>query len=219
MERICASCGSDPGAGAFCQYCGTRQPDPAPPPSPDASPAGQPPATPPLIPNVPAKRQGFRLGCLIAAVIILGGLGVGAFLVWNFVNNEVLPGLEEATDAFSPLSESPPGPCFDIQASNGVLTGWEEVACDGERDVEVSFAALFEDGPFPGDQHLVDSATNTCRRAFENYVGIPPDQSEYDVEWMVPTEDQWASGVRNGICLVVADDGSPLTGIVKGSNR
>jgi hypothetical protein len=27
----------------------------------------------------------------------------------------------------------------------------------------------------------------------------------------------WAQGVRNGICLVVSDDGSVLTGTIKGS--
>jgi hypothetical protein len=159
------------------------------------------------------------MGCLIVGVIVLGGLAAGAFLVWNFFNDEVLPGLEDATEVFSPLSESPPGPCYDIESESGVLTGWTEVTCEGPRQLEVSFAALFEDGAFPGDQHLVDSATKTCRTAFENYVGVSPQQSAYDVEWLVPTEELWASGVRNGICMVVADDGSPLTGTIKGSNR
>lgn len=159
------------------------------------------------------------MGCLIVGIVVLGVVGVGGYLAWNFVNDEVLPGLEDATDAFSPVSESPPGPCFDIEEQDGVLTGFEEVSCDGPRQAEVSFAALFEDGQFPGDQHLVDSATATCLTAFENYVGISPEQSAYDVEWMVPTEELWASGVRNGICLVVTDDGSVLTGTVKGSNR
>jgi Septum formation len=172
-----------------------------------------------MIQQAPPKRRGLRLGCLIVGIIVIAVLGVGGYLVWNFVNDEVLPGLEGTSDVFGPVSESPPGPCYDIQADDGVLTGWDEVSCDGPRQVEVSFAALFEDGPFPGDQHLVDSATNTCLTAFENYVGVSPDESIYDVDWMVPTEELWASGVHNGICLVVADDGSALTGTIKGSNR
>lgn len=227
MERKCVSCGADPGAGSFCQHCGARQPDAESAPAADQTPAAPPPEPsppPPPPPQQPAqqpspKRRGLGLGCLIVAIVVLGVVGVGGYIAWNFVNDEVLPGLEDATEAFSPLSESPPGPCFDIEERSGVLTGFEEVSCDGPRQAEVSFAALFEDGPFPGDQHLVDSATATCLTAFENYVGISPEQSAYDVDWMVPNENLWTSGVRNGICLVVTDDGSVLNGTVKGSNR
>lgn len=159
------------------------------------------------------------MGCLVVALVFLVALGVGGFFAWNFVNDEVLPGIEGATEVFSPVSESPPGPCFDIESANGILTGWDEISCEGPRELEVTFAALFEDGPFPGDQHFVDSANGTCRTAFENYIGISPEQSAFDMEWMVPTEEQWAAGVRNGICFAVSDDGSPITGTIKGSNR
>ena len=155
----------------------------------------------------------------MAGVVVLGLVVVGAYLAWQFVSDEVLPGIEETTELFTPLSESPPGPCFDLETESGVVTGWNEVSCEGPRQVEVSFAALFEEGPFPGDDYLNDNGADTCLNAFETYVGISPDQSEYDVNWLVPTEDQWADGVRKGICLVVRDDGSPLTGTVKGSEK
>lgn len=118
---------------------------------------------------------------------------------------------------FTPVSESPPGPCYDLETEDGVLLGWSDVSCSGTRQVEVSFAALFEEGPYPGDDYLADTADDTCTTAFENYVGVSPEQSAYGVDWLLPTEAMWSAGVRKGICLVVADDGSPLTGTVKGS--
>ena len=148
---------------------------------------------------------------------MFGLLAVAAYFGWRFVNDEILPGIEETADVFTPVSESPPGPCYDLEAENGVLIDFTEVSCSGTRQVEVSFAALFEEGPYPGDEYLADTAEDTCTTAFENYVGVSPEQSAYGVDWLLPTEDMWSSGVRKGICLVVADDGSALTGTVKGS--
>jgi Septum formation len=231
MERICDSCGADPGAGAFCQHCGARLPGDAPPapvaPTPTTAPVGAtpptppppaPPApTPPLISGQPAKRSGCRSAFLIVGVVALVVLVVGGFFVWRFVNDEVLPGIQGAVDDFSTFSEAPPGPCYDLDAESGLLVGWTEVSCSGSHQVEVSFAATFNEGPFPGDEYLSNQAINTCTAAFERYVGITPERSTYNSSWLVPTEDMWADGARQGICLVVADDGSFLSGTVKGS--
>lgn len=179
--------------------------------------APPPPPQPTPVQQTPPQRRGLRTGCLIVGVIFLGVLAAGAYFGWRFINDEILPGVDEATEVFTPLDESPPGPCFDVQAEGGVLTDWTEVSCDGPRQVEVTFAAGFEDGPFPGDQYLVESAEDTCLNAFETYVGISPEQSRYDYDFLLPTEEMWDGGRRNGICLVVADDGSTLTGLVKGS--
>jgi hypothetical protein len=83
----------------------------------------------------------------------------------------------------------------------------------------VSYTHPLEDGPYPGDDYLTDVAVEVCNTAFERYIGLSPEQSDYDVDWLLPTEDLWAGGARQGICLVVSDDGSPLTGKVKGSER
>lgn len=140
--------------------------------------------------------------------------------MWGYITDEILPEVQETTDQFTLLSESPPGPCYDFELDGGFISGWDEVSCDGPRQAEVSFAAAFEDnGTYPGDGYLDDTATDTCRTAFENYVGLTPEDSTYDVDWLTPTEELWGDGVRNGICLVVSDDGSPLTGTVKGSER
>ena len=219
-ERKCHSCGGDPGAGSFCQHCGTRLTEAEVPTPSDSPPATTPPApTPPqiVVQQAPAKRKGCRSGCLIIGGITLMVLAAGAFLGWRFVNDEVLPGIQETADQFSTFSEIPPGPCYDLETEDGLLTGWTEVSCNGPRQVEVTFAASFNEGPYPGDLYLTEAAADTCPAAFERYVGVSPEQSPYDVDWLLPTEAMWADGTRQGICLVVTNDGSALTGTVKGS--
>jgi hypothetical protein len=171
-----------------------------------------------------AKRSGCRSGCLVVGGITLIALVLGGFLGWRFVTDEImprirdaLPGIQATADEFTTASETAVGPCYDIETRDGVLVGWTEVPCSGPRQVEVAFAASFESGPWPGDDYLTDTAAETCTTAFERYVGIPPDDSEYGLEWLLPTERMWADGSRQGICLVVNDDGSALTGTVRGS--
>lgn len=175
-------------------------------------------STPPLLAGQPsAKRSGCRSGCLIIGVVALVVLVVGGFFVWRYFTDEVLPGIQGAVDDVTSFSEAPPGPCHDLETQDGFLTGWTEVSCSGPRQVEVSFAAAFDEGPFPGDEYLTSTAADTCLAAFERYVGVTPEQSAYDVDWLLPTEEMWADGALQGICLVVSDDGSVLTGTVKGS--
>ncbi len=138
--------------------------------------------------------------------------------MWRFVNDNVLPAVEQATDDLIPVEESPPGPCYDLETEDGLLTGWTEVSCDGPRQYEVTFVADFNPGPFPGDEYLAIQAAETCAAAFEAYVGVTAEQSSLSLDWLVPTEPVWEDGNRQGICLVTAGE-EQLTGTVKDSGR
>lgn len=232
MERICPTCGRDPGAGSFCQHCGanlggaadsppTAQPPPAP--APQAAPSPQ--AAAPTPPNIvvqqaPTKGRGFfGLGCLVSVFVLLALIVGGGFIGWRIFNDNVLPAIDEATAGLDAFSEAPPGPCYDLETEGGFLSGWTEVSCSGSRQVEVSFSAPFADELFPGDDYLATEAADTCAGAFETYVGIPAEQSQYNMNWLVPTEETWAEGNRDGICLIMSEDGSALTGTIKGSEK
>lgn len=250
LDRTCQSCGREPGAGSFCQHCGTKLPEldqPADTPQPSAGPdQGPPQATPPILPGqnpppvaqppamppqpgatppvvggqpVQTKRSGCLTGGLIVGGLVVLAVAVGGFFAWRWVSDEVLPEVEQATEGLTAFSETPPGPCIDLEGDNGVLTSWTEADCDGPRMAEITYNAAFNDGPFPGDQYLADNASSTCRDAFEGYVGVPPEQSEFAYSWIVPTAGTWAAGSRHGICLAITGDGSDITGELKGSNR
>lgn len=232
MLRVCGSCGQDPGAGAFCQHCGTRLTGPGVTPSPtdESSPAPPPqPAVPPPAPQpvvgsqVPTKRKGRGAGCLIAVFVVLAAVTAGMFLAWRYIDSEILPniqGMQEVVDQFDTLTAvpGPPGPCYDLEVEAGLVIGWVEVSCDGPRDVEAFFWADFRDEPFPGDEYLAGAAADTCEEAFALYVGTTVGQSRYAVDWLVPSQATWTGGDREAVCLVVSGTGSPLIGTVKGSN-
>ncbi|MEX1249276.1 MAG: septum formation family protein [Acidimicrobiia bacterium] len=179
--------------------------------------------TPPIVAGqVPAKRRGCSTGCLIIGVVVMAVLAIGAFIVWRYIESNILPtiqGVEEVVDEFGSIAlvPGPPGPCYDLEVEDGLVTGWAEVSCDGPRDVEAFFWAEFNDEPFPGDEYIADAAADTCAEAFEVYVGTTVGQSQYDLDWIVPSEATWAEGDREAVCLVVSGTGSPLTGTVKGS--
>ena len=146
----------------------------------------------------------------------------GGYFAWRFIDSEVLPGIRgvtEVTDQFAALNvvPGPPGPCYDLDVQDGVVTRWAEVPCDGARDVESFFWAEFRDEPFPGDEYLARAAGDTCGEAFALYVGTTADRSRYAVDWLVPSRATWAAGDREAVCLVVSGTGDPLTGVVKGS--
>ena len=231
MQHTCGSCGREAGSGSYCQHCGSQLSDgpeaiPTPSPTPDPQPRPQSvaPTTddePTAQPAPPARpqRSGWLTGCLIASVVVAALLVVGGYFGWRFFNDEILPEIQEVTGEAIPFSETPPGPCIDLEAESGLLADWTEASCDGPRNAEITYSAAFNDGPYPGDQYLADQATITCRDAFEGYVGIPPDQSRYGFSWIVPTEETWANGSRHGICLVIPGDGGVLTGVIKGAEE
>ena len=224
MERVCGSCGRDAGTGAFCPHCGAQVDVVAAPSSPEPTPSS-PEAVSTDPPRAPAKRRGCGTVFLIAVVVVIGLVAVGGLLAWRYVDNEVLANLqgfeamEDMVGQFETLDlvPGPPGPCFDLEVDGGLVTGFDEVDCDGPRDVEAFFSAQFRDESFPGDGYLADAAEHTCGEAFIVYVGATVEASRYSLDWLVPSAQTWADGDREAVCLVVSADGSPLTGTIKGS--
>jgi hypothetical protein len=162
---------------------------------------------------------------LIALLAVLGLVAVGGLFAWRYIESELLPtvqgmqGMEELVGQFETIDlvPGPPGPCFDLEVDGGFVTGWDEVECDGPRDVEAFFSAEFRDEAFPGDSYLAGAAAHTCGEAFVVYVGTTVDASQHALDWLVPSAQTWADGDREAVCLVVSEDGAPLTGMVKGS--
>ena len=68
-------------------------------------------------------------------------------------------------------------------------------------------------------QTLLDFAQAPCRAAFESYVGISFDVSVLDMIILTPTDVTWIKGDRDMNCVVLALDGSRITGSVRGTAR
>ena len=113
-----------------------------------------------------------------------------------------------------------PGDCYqdsaDLYDGSGAST-IPVVPCDEPHDNEVYLAFSLEGEEYPGQFAVLDQVTTRCGSEFETYVGLPLDESELDITFLVPTPGSWNNGDRAVQCAVFARDLSKLTGSMRGA--
>ena len=95
----------------------------------------------------------------------------------------------------------------------------QAVPCDESHESEVFALVDYDagaDAEWPGDDAVSSFADEQCEAAFEEYVGISYNDSRYFITYLQPTEDTWADGDREVVCLVVGPDNEPVTGSLRG---
>lgn len=123
------------------------------------------------------------------------------------------------------------GDCFDAED----ITTVDEVTvieCEASHVYEVFGVTDYDagpDDPYPGEEPLNDAADEACRPAFEDYVGVSYDESEWFATFINPSEGTWAAGDREILCVLHEEtppgpDGTELpppavTGSAQGSER
>jgi len=112
------------------------------------------------------------------------------------------------------------GQCITDTAQEGQVSSVPVVACSEPHTGEIYALPQLPDGDFPGEQAVGDQADQLCGgQAFQDYVGLPYDQSEIYITWLSPTAGTWADGDREIVCILANQDGSNLAGSMRGSNR
>jgi hypothetical protein len=86
----------------------------------------------------------------------------------------------------------------------------ELVPCDGPHRLEAFANFDLPAGPFPGDKDVDRLSWGGCKSRFERFVGLPYDDSQHDISYVVPIEDIWEYD-RAVVCFV--DPG----GVTRGS--
>lgn len=114
------------------------------------------------------------------------------------------------------------GDCFNTEQLSSV----DEVAvvdCASPHVYEVFGLAEYDAAPgdaFPGDEDLNRAANDACRPAFEDYVGVAYDESEdWYATFINPSEETWAEGDREILCVLHTRDETEITGSAEGSAR
>lgn len=137
---------------------------------------------------------------------------------WVFVAGIVVGGVG-LTACGTPANDFEAGEC-----TNDSLTGSvgeiDTVDCDETHSAE-AFAQFDIDGDdFPGADEISSQAAEGCLgNRFEDYVGIPYDESIYLAESINPSEDSWDGGDRTVICVITGTtDGSDLEGSAEGTD-
>lgn len=116
------------------------------------------------------------------------------------------------------IAELEVGDCIPLVDYEDEVHELPVVACDQPHTDEVYFIYEAEDGEFPGDDALSDAAWTRCLAEFETFIGIPYEDSEFDVYSYQPTESSWKRWDDREIqCIVYSFE--DVTGTLKGSAR
>jgi Septum formation len=94
------------------------------------------------------------------------------------------------------------------------------VPCDQPHAAEVYEAFNMADGTFPGDAPISAEADRRCGAAFEPFVGVAFEDSEFDVAYTFPTPESWEQlDDREVLCLLTTTSGAPTSGSARGAGR
>jgi DNA-binding SARP family transcriptional activator len=129
----------------------------------------------------------------------------------------------------TPISMLQVGDCLNVlprpdpTVQSGGVTQVPEtvllVPCEGPHEQEVYHLFELAAGPYPGDEQVQGLALEQCSSQFQNYVGVPPDESELDFFYVFPMQYTWELGNRRGGCSLLHPAGLDLTGSMAGSRR
>ncbi|MBN9211562.1 MAG: hypothetical protein BGO45_07185 [Microbacterium sp. 71-36] len=168
---------------------------------------------------------GIVVGAVMSVLSILGAIALFALFAFGAASSS---GASSPMDPFVPPSEQAPaepdesfalpvGSCLDDVAS-GFITSDNVLDCAQPHTYEVFQSFLLDDGVFPGDAVLQTEALDRCGAQFDAFVGIAYADSTLDYSYVSPTEQTWAQGDRELLCLIF-DPAGETTGSLAASQR
>lgn len=151
---------------------------------------------------------------------ILGSIGVAFFglMMWAAMTGR----LDEETGN-SPFDRQDPtqidvGECLE-ELPRELVTSFARVNCSLPHLGEVYHVGdLSERGntgsEFPGQDEIEALTYGMCLEEFDDFVGIPYLESQYDLASVSPRLGSWQFGQRDGVCIVISAE--PTVGSLEG---
>jgi hypothetical protein len=97
------------------------------------------------------------------------------------------------------------------------VSGSREVDCALPHRFEVFHLFDLPAGDYPSSDVMDAAVQAGCTAAFQGYVGISYDESKYYFQTLTPTADGWSQGDREVVCMLTMEDGSTITGSLRGA--
>lgn len=110
------------------------------------------------------------------------------------------------------------GDCLNEAALEGTVSAVPLVDCATPHDSEAYASTAMDDGSFPGAVEVKKQAEAECTTQFNEFVGVNYDASTLTYSYFYPTQDSWAQGDREIVCLI-DDPAGQTTGTLKGAAR
>lgn len=97
------------------------------------------------------------------------------------------------------------GECIvNVSDLSGNISKLPETECTKDHEAEIFFLFQHEgdDDDFPGQNALQEEAAEECLGdGFEDYMGVPSDETAIQVAMVTPSEESWKEGDRETICI------------------
>jgi hypothetical protein len=111
------------------------------------------------------------------------------------------------------------GDCFaEIEDTEEMLSTIETVPCSLPHSEEVFAAETLPDEDFPGEDAVNAQADELCFTGFEEFVGLPFEESVLSLAIFVPSEESWRMGDRLVLCTIY-DPRGDVSGSLRGVER
>jgi hypothetical protein len=111
------------------------------------------------------------------------------------------------------------GDCIDpAPAESATFEDLPVVSCRQPHDEEIIASRDLGAGPWPGDAAIDARSGEVCSTEFARYIGIPVDQSRYDLSWYTPDKETWQGGDHTILCTA-SDAHGKTTGTLRDARR
>lgn len=113
------------------------------------------------------------------------------------------------------------GQCTDLELSTGEteISAIPTVDCALPHGWEAYAEHTFADGDFPGVAAIQSQTEEFCLGEFETFIGVPYEESEYELQYLYPTEFTWTRANDRLLTCLVGSDSGGVTGSLKGVAR
>lgn len=100
----------------------------------------------------------------------------------------------------------------------GDISGLQVIPCAEPHFYEAYATTDLTDAAYPGESDVTKEASKFCTGEFKTFIGLATKESIYDMFYLYPVEDSWATGDREVLCLVGSGKGK-ITGTLKGIEK
>ena len=113
------------------------------------------------------------------------------------------------------------GDCYNSDAEDEIAEV-DARPCTEPHEYEVIAIVTYPSGgasEYPGDDAVIEYVGPECARQFEEYVGIPYDDSVYYLTFLLPSIEGWESGDHETICVGYHPNDATLDESMRGAER
>ena len=148
-------------------------------------------------------------GCVVVATLSLTGCMAGA----------------APRDTAGQVTASASVDAFQVKVGDctgslkeGDVSDLQVIPCADPHFYEAYANTQLTDSAYPGESAVIKQASKFCTAEFKSFIGLATKDSGYDMFYMYPVEQSWATGDREVLCLAGSDKGK-LAGSLKGSEK